>query len=61
LPQALLGYNGCVRGSNTPDCFRYPKKVYGQARKSDDSGFRITGSRERTAPRSSGVPGVHRP
>lgn len=33
LPQALLGYNGCVRGTNTPDCFRYPRKVYGSARK----------------------------
>lgn len=28
LPQALLGYNGCVRGSNTPDCWRYPLAVY---------------------------------
>jgi|GEM_PF-535314 len=25
--RALLGYNGCVRGTNTPDCFRYPDKV----------------------------------
>ncbi|MES2179323.1 MAG: transglycosylase SLT domain-containing protein [Gemmatimonadota bacterium] len=24
---ALLSYNGCVRGSNTPDCKAYPKKV----------------------------------
>ncbi len=24
---ALLGYNGCVRGSNTPDCHSYPEKV----------------------------------
>jgi hypothetical protein len=24
---ALLGYNGCVRGSNTPDCRAYPDKV----------------------------------
>jgi soluble lytic murein transglycosylase-like protein len=24
---ALLGYNGCVRGSNTPDCRAYPEKV----------------------------------
>ena len=31
LPQALLGYNGCVRGSNTPDCWRYPKTVYRKA------------------------------
>ena len=24
---ALLNYNGCVRGSNTPDCRAYPRKV----------------------------------
>ena len=24
---ALLSYNGCVRGSNTPDCGAYPRKV----------------------------------
>ncbi len=33
LPQALLGYNGCVRGTNTPDCWRYPGKVFVQAQK----------------------------
>ncbi len=25
--QALLGYNGCVRGVNTPNCRAYPEKV----------------------------------
>jgi hypothetical protein len=25
--KALLGYNGCVRGSNTPNCFTYPDKI----------------------------------
>ncbi|HEX7090379.1 MAG TPA: lytic transglycosylase domain-containing protein [Longimicrobiales bacterium] len=25
--RALLGYNGCIRGTNTPDCFSYPDKV----------------------------------
>ncbi|HUH11524.1 MAG TPA: lytic transglycosylase domain-containing protein, partial [Longimicrobiales bacterium] len=25
--RALLGYNGCVRGTNTRDCFQYPNKV----------------------------------
>jgi soluble lytic murein transglycosylase-like protein len=38
LPQALLGYNGCVRGTNTPDCRKYPRKVYGQARKIAEKG-----------------------
>ena len=33
LQQALLGYNGCVRGTNTPDCWRYPAKVFREARK----------------------------
>jgi soluble lytic murein transglycosylase-like protein len=26
--RALLGYNGCVRGTNTPNCKRYPDKVF---------------------------------
>ena len=25
--RALLGYNGCVNGTNTPDCHTYPDKV----------------------------------
>jgi soluble lytic murein transglycosylase-like protein len=25
--KAILGYNGCVRGSNTPSCFSYPDKI----------------------------------
>ena len=33
LPTALQRYNGCVRGTNTPDCFRYASKVYRSARK----------------------------
>jgi soluble lytic murein transglycosylase-like protein len=30
---ALLRYNGCVRGTNTPDCFKYPGKVLARAGK----------------------------
>jgi len=26
--QALLGYNGCVRGTNTPNCHTYPNKIW---------------------------------
>ena len=26
--KALLGYNGCVRGTNTPNCHTYPDKVW---------------------------------
>jgi soluble lytic murein transglycosylase-like protein len=28
---ALLRYNGCVRGTNTPDCHRYPGRVLARA------------------------------
>jgi soluble lytic murein transglycosylase-like protein len=31
LDKALLAYNGCVRGLNTPDCFKYPSHVYTNA------------------------------
>jgi transglycosylase-like protein with SLT domain len=33
LPAALLRYNGCVHGTNTPDCRRYARVVYSYARK----------------------------
>ncbi len=51
LPQALLGYNGCVRGTNTPDCWRYPTKVFREARKTVDRGddvrpFSFVGARK---------------
>jgi hypothetical protein len=26
--QALLGYNGCVNGTNTPNCHTYPAKIW---------------------------------
>jgi soluble lytic murein transglycosylase-like protein len=28
LSKGLLRYNGCVRGTNTPDCWKYPGLVY---------------------------------
>ena len=31
LDRALLAYNGCVRGLNTPDCNLYPSHVYSNA------------------------------
>lgn len=31
MERALLRYNGCVRGTNTPDCHRYPYHVYARA------------------------------
>lgn len=33
LPAALQRYNGCVRGTNTPDCYLYAGKVYRYARR----------------------------
>jgi soluble lytic murein transglycosylase-like protein len=38
LDRALLRYNGCVRGSNTPDCHLYPVKVY---RRASEAMFRV--------------------
>ena len=31
LDRALLAYNGCVKGENTPDCHLYPAHVYSRA------------------------------
>jgi soluble lytic murein transglycosylase-like protein len=31
VERALLRYNGCVRGTNTPDCHLYPWHVYARA------------------------------
>jgi soluble lytic murein transglycosylase-like protein len=44
--KALLGYNGCVRGTNTPRCFTYPEKVW---RLREEIRQEITRGRERTA------------
>jgi hypothetical protein len=31
IDRALLRYNGCVAGTNTPDCHRYPSAVFARA------------------------------
>jgi soluble lytic murein transglycosylase-like protein len=31
VDRALLRYNGCVRGTNTPSCHQYPNHVYARA------------------------------
>jgi soluble lytic murein transglycosylase-like protein len=41
--KALLGYNGCVQGTNTPRCFTYPDKVWRLREQ-----IRLELSRERT-------------
>ena len=33
IEKALLRYNGCVRGTNTPDCGQYPYHVFARAGK----------------------------
>jgi soluble lytic murein transglycosylase-like protein len=38
LERALLRYNGCVRGTNTPDCRSYPGRVLAQAAWSTGAG-----------------------
>jgi hypothetical protein len=35
LRSALLSYNGCVRGTNTPDCYLYAARVYRLTRRTD--------------------------
>jgi hypothetical protein len=50
LPAALQRYNGCVRGTNTPDCHRYAGKVYRSARR---TAVGIDGKATATTPFSS--------
>lgn len=40
LDRALLRYNGCVRGTTTPDCHLYPSKVYAAAGKAIVRGWK---------------------
>jgi transglycosylase-like protein with SLT domain len=43
LSRALLRYNGCVRGTNTPDCKQYARWVYHRAHVSARRGSAIPG------------------
>jgi hypothetical protein len=40
IDKALLRYNGCVRGTNTPDCHQYPYHVYARAGRASVVGWR---------------------
>lgn len=40
IDKALLRYNGCVRGTNTPDCHQYPNHVYARAGRASVLGWR---------------------
>jgi hypothetical protein len=44
VDRALLRYNGCVNGTNTPDCHQYPNHVYARAGKASVLGWRSTGT-----------------
>jgi soluble lytic murein transglycosylase-like protein len=40
VDKALLRYNGCVNGTNTPDCHQYPNHVYARAGRASVLGWR---------------------
>lgn len=40
VDRALLRYNGCVNGTNTPDCHLYPQHVYARAGKASVQAWR---------------------
>lgn len=39
LDRALLRYNGCVNGTNTPDCHQYPNHVFAHAGRASVMGW----------------------
>jgi hypothetical protein len=51
--KALLGYNGCVRGTNTPNCFTYPDKV---SRLRQQVQREMSAARSRTRPGGAAAP-----
>ena len=44
VERALLRYNGCVRGTNTPNCHQYPYHVFARAGKASILAWLETGS-----------------
>jgi soluble lytic murein transglycosylase-like protein len=44
IDRALLRYNGCVRGTNTPDCHQYPNHVYARAGRASVLAWRNLGT-----------------
>lgn len=56
LHKALLRYNGCVRGTNTPNCHTYSAKVYKHANQASKLMTALGGDgRTYTAPRAAPV------
>jgi hypothetical protein len=44
VDRALLRYNGCVRGTNTPNCQQYPNHVYARAGRASVQAWRNVGT-----------------
>jgi hypothetical protein len=44
VDRALLRYNGCVRGTNTPNCHQYPNHVYARAGRASIQAWNNVGS-----------------
>jgi hypothetical protein len=44
IDRALLRYNGCVRGTNTPNCHQYPNHVYARAGRASIHAWRNAGT-----------------
>ncbi|CAN5887385.1 hypothetical protein BH23GEM9_BH23GEM9_00810 [soil metagenome] len=44
VDRALLRYNGCVRGTNTPTCHQYPNHVYARAGRASVLAWRNAGT-----------------
>jgi soluble lytic murein transglycosylase-like protein len=44
VDRALLRYNGCVRGTNTPNCHQYPNHVYARAGRASLQAWRNAGT-----------------
>lgn len=47
LDRALLRYNGCVNGTNTPDCHQYPNHVFAHAGRASVLGWLSEGTTAR--------------
>lgn len=44
VDRALLRYNGCVNGTNTPNCHQYPNHVYARAGRASIQAWRNAGT-----------------
>src|SRR5690606_42060305 len=54
VERALLRYNGCVRGTNTPDCHMSPNHVFARAGRASILAWRGVGRAARSEERRGG-------